>query len=380
MTSSAACVVTTEDSTGSGAGGGGNVDDDGNDGPEEQVDEGPPGSVGNECDEGTCVDGLICGTSQVCQPEASDLPAQVVQAVPPADTADVPSSSPIMLFFDGQYANIEFTAEAHTLDGIVDITDDLVGTLLVTGAEPPKDVYIIAAKIAFPLGASIVVSFSGDVTGTLVFNVDHNAPASADGALDFEGEEGNLNSCDPRQEGFTALPTGWKGFGDVGVVPAGTGSLGGEGERLVAMSSGSLICGSALTAAAPTTSVLVSGGITMEGEGSLSFDYNFQSSEFDDYCASAFDDTLLAVLAGPQGVVAEVVDSVNIVCADGTATEGSFPGAPDGGDEVYKQTGTKTFSLVGDVGSPARVAVVLTDVGDFILSSVVGLDGVSVGQ
>lgn len=58
--------------------------------------------------------------------------------------------------------------------------------------------------------------------------------------------------------------------------------------------------------------------------------------------------------------------------------DGTFPGLPDGGDAVYKETGNTAFSLEGDVGSPAVLSFVLTDVGDQSLSSAVSLDNIHV--
>ncbi len=48
---------------------------------------------------------------------------------------------------------------------------------------------------------------------------------------------------------------------------------------------------------------------------------------------------------------------------------------PDGGDDDYKETGLQTFTLpLTDVGSPASLAFMVTDVGDANPSSVGGID------
>ena len=83
-------------------------------------------------------------------------------------------------------------------------------------------------------------------------------------------------------------------------------------------------------------------------------------------------------MSGPKGAVATVVDSVNLVCARKTHAVGTFPGMPDDGDTVYKETGNTGFSLKGDVGSPAVLAFVLTDVGDDAYSSLISLDHIRV--
>jgi hypothetical protein len=335
----------------------------------EQIPEGPEGSVGNIChDDWTCDEDLVCGIAKHCQPSYTKLPFGIVQAVPTPGSANVPKYAPIMLFADGLYDDLDVQVMAHTIDEVKDITSDVVTKKLLSGAG--KDVLVLAAKNGFPLGASVVVTLSGALEGALVYNVDHEAPASANDALSFEGEPDEEGSCDAHQEGAQPLPEGWAGFGDVGTVPA-VGTLEPtDGSRLAALSSGEAVCGRAL---AQTSSLLVSGPIDHDGT-ILSFDYQFQSSEFDDYCHSAFDDTLLAVAMGPDGVAAEVVDSVNLVCTDGNQTLGELPGQPDGGDAIYKETGNVAYEMAAKVGSPARVAFVVTDVGDAILSTVVGID------
>lgn len=342
----------------------------------EEIPLGPPGTLGNLCQEdGTCDPNLLCGNSMHCQPSLSELPPEVVQTVPTPDSAGIPSSSPVLVFLNGTYENVSFDVKAYTGAGVTDITSTSTVTKLTSGAD--KDIFIVSSKAGFPLGASIALAIAGDLTGTLVFNVDHNAPASADGALGFEGAAGPKNECTAVDAAFSALPSGWKGFGDVGMIPA-TGSLSPtEGSKLAVMTTGAAVCGSALS---DTSSLLVSGPIGFEGAGAISFDYNFQSSEFDDYCNSSYDDTFLAVLAGPKGAVAKMVNSVNVVCEGGQHGDGTFPTMPDGGDEVYKETGIKSLTLAGDVGSPAFLAFVVTDVGDSALSSVVGIDRVRIGQ
>lgn len=342
----------------------------------QEVEVGPPGSVGNQCtDEGACEDDLVCATSSFCQPSESALPSQIVQAVPLPDAAQIPSSSPIVLFADGSYANVSFTVQAHTASGVEDITSQ-VSVITLTSANG-KDIYVLAANGGLPLGASIVITISGDIEGSVVFNVAHVSPPFAEGELGFEGAANPEATCSEGPEGSavaSAMPLGWTAFGDVGVIPETGSVVPSEGTQLLAMSTGAVLCGSAL---GDTSSMAVSGPIRGLGSSpALSIDYNFQSSEFDDYCNSDYDDTLVAVLAGPNGAVASVVNSVNRVCDQNGHVVGTFPGLPDGGDDVYKETGKLAFTLAGDVGSPAVLSFVITDVGDQAYSSLVGIDNV----
>lgn len=351
-----------------GAAGAGGVPGDGS----QQVEEGPPGSVGNPCTaEGACDTDLVCAQSLYCQPAESLLPAEIVQAVPLPDSANIPSQAPIVLFADGTYGAVDFTVTAYTLEGSEDITSQ-ISVVKLTSASG-KDVYVLAAKGGLPLGASVVVTLGGDITGTIVFNVDHASPPYADGALDFEGETAAIPECASEVE-VKQLPLGWTAFGDIGAI-AETGSvLPTSGAQTMAMSTGDVLCGSALGG---TSSMLVSGPVRDLGDSPvLDLDYNFQSSEFDDYCDSEYDDTLIGVLSGPNGAVATVIDSVNLICQRAMHADGTFPALPDGGDGVYKETGNLPFTLQGDVGSPAVLAFVLTDVGDSSLSSLASVDNI----
>ncbi len=337
------------------------------------IPDGPKGSVGNKCkDDATCDPSLLCNPSKFCQPGSSSLPAQVKQAVPPVDSVQVPSGSPILLFTDGKYPNVSFKLVAFTLSGQSDITAKVVITKL--SSTKAKDIFVLSGKEPFPLGASVVVTLSGDITGNLTFNVDHNAPVSADGKLGFEGEKGSDQCADPA---YSPVPVGWKGFGDTAAIGP-TGSLKPtEGQRMLALTTGQALCGEAI---GQTTSIVVSGPITMGPAAGVSFNYNFQSSEFDDYCNSDYDDTFLTILAGPKGAVAKIVNSVNMVCDGKMQKDATFPKMPDGGDQVYRETGIQAGAISGDVGSPAVVAFVVTDVGDNILSTVVGIDDIRVAK
>jgi hypothetical protein len=334
------------------------------------VEEGPPGSVGNKCTEqGACNDDLECAQSLYCQPALSQLPAEIVQAVPPPDTANIPAWSPLMLFADGQYSGASFIVTAYTSAGADDITDEVTVTKLTSGAN--KDVWVITPKQGYPLGASVVVVMTGPWEGRIVFNVDHESPAYAEGSLAFDNDPNPEVECGGIN-GSSSLPIGWTGFGDFGVIPE-TGTVEPTSpDGALALTTGNFLCGAALE---DTSTMVVSGPIRGYGSSpSFEFDYNFQSTEFDDFCNSSYDDTLLAVLSGPNGAVATMIDSVNVVCARADHEAATFPGMPDDGDSVYKQTGNRTFTLAGPVGSPAILSFVVTDVSDEIYSTLVSID------
>jgi len=341
----------------------------GNTGPGAEVTE-EPGALGNPCKEDqSCNPGLSCTPSLRCQAELSTLPASIKQAVPPPDSFDVPSTSPILLFTTGSFPNVSFSVENYTASGMTDVTAQVTVSTLKTSKD--KDVFVLSPKQPFAKRSSVVLRISGDITGSLAFNIGNTSPGSVDASLGFEPVVERAD-C-----GFGDVPGGWLGFGDAATIPE-TGSMKpSEGTRMLALSTGEVLCGAAIDG---TTSLVVSGPLETGAVSTLSFDYDFQSSEFDDYCDSEYDDSFLAVLSGPNGASAKVVNSVNLVCAAGTQIDAEFPTQPDGGDAVYRSTGQQTGTLEGNVGSPATLTFVLTDVGDSILSTVVGVDKVRLGN
>ena len=353
----AACSSSSNSGGNAGTGGGGGT---------LSVPEGPPGSVGSPCKAGAvCDPDLQCNQYSYCQPSPSNLPAEIVQAVPPPDSVHVPASSPVFLFTTGTFANVNFKVETHTQSGKTDVTSSVVVTKLASSTS--KDIFVLTPKQPLALGASVVLTMSGDITGNLTFNIDNATAPAADGHLGIEATGDGTCAYDP-------LPTGWKGFGDTARLGATGSMVPSEGSKMLALSSGAALCGEAIGG---TTSVAVSGAIGMGSAANVKFDYNFQSSEFDDYCNSEYDDTFLAVLSGPDGAVAQIVNSVNKICAGGAQVIGTFPGQPDGGDADYKETGKLSFSLPAGVGTPAHLTFVVTDVGDSILSTVVGIDNIT---
>ncbi len=284
----------------------------------------------------------------------------IAQAVPPSGSENVPPHAPVIVFADGVYGDVSFTVEA-TVDGTTtDITEATVLNEIESGAA--KDVFIISPLEGFPLGAEIKVTLGGEIDREVTFTVSSTV-SSEPADLDFEAS--------------TSTPQGWTALGDVDVIGR-TGSLSpAQGNNMLALSTGVALGGRAIT---DTSSYAVSSAIDAPTDATtLSFDYNFQSSEFDDFCMSPFDDTFLVIATGPEGSTTKMVDSVNVVCEDGRQVNATFPGMPDGGDTIYRDTGSSSFTMdISEVGSPVVLTLVVTDVGDNQLSSLVGVDRITI--
>ena len=342
---------------------------------------GTPGTVGSPCKSGVCDPGLMCSAQQFCQPVLSAPPAEVAQAVPPPDSPGVPPASPVILFMKGTFDGLLFDVKAYSSSGTVDYNPNLV-TIRLTSAMK-SDVYVLATKQPYPLGSSVVVTMSGPVTGKLVFNIASKNPPAPTGALGFEPATASTSPGSP----FHQLQPGWVGFGDTGVVTnpiIGMGATGmmtevpSEGAAWGGLSSGSLLGGAAVNG---QSSILETGPMPGTFE-TLTFDYDFHSAELPTYCGSMYDDTLVAVVSGPNGAYANIVDSVNLVCADKGAS-GGVPGslvpetlAGSTTDFAMYGTGRKSFSIPASVGSPAVFALAITNVADTAFPSLAAVDNI----
>jgi hypothetical protein len=315
-------------------------------------------------------------------------PPQVVQAVPPPDSPGVPPTSPVILFMADVFDGVTFEVKAYSPSGTVDYGPNIVDIRLTTATK--KDIYVLATKQPYPLGSSVVVTLGGTVTGTLVFNVASQAPPAPTGSLGFEPKTAASTPGSP----FHALPVGWVGFGDTGVVaaplvstsPAGgpKNALPSEGAQWAALSTGQILGGKSVNGQA---SLLESGPIAGSFQ-TLTFDYDFHSAELPTYCGGLYDDTLVAVVSGPGGAFAKIVDSVNLVCAAHGASpnvpgmlpsetlDGTMVGDGSGASTMFGQygSGRTSFSIPASVGGTAYLAFAITNVKDTAFQSTAGLD------
>lgn len=286
----------------------------------------------------------------------------IAQVVPPNGSDRVPLRSPVVIFADDVYGDVRFEAEVEDSAGAVtDISAALRVEERTSGAD--KDIYVLTTAEGWPASATVTVRARGEIDRQVRFST------VADGGLFDTPPDLGFESADSPD-----LPVGWRGFGDAAAI-AERGSLSpAAGDKQLALSTGDAVTRAAV---GDTSSMAVSDPIDQGPGATLAFSYRFQSSEFDDYCGSDFDDTMMVVASGPEGAVARVVDSVNLVCRQDRQVRASFPGLPDDGDDVYKGTPETDEEIdLSSVGSPFSVAFLVTDVGDDILTSVVGVDAI----
>lgn len=284
------------------------------------------------------------------------VPLEIVQAVPSVSGASYPLSVPIMFFFDDKiYLNSledDFIVEQNgtTVGGTITINEAANGYAILT----------FTPSQAFSADADITITIKKDVED------DGGNGLVEDYILTFTTIAGSTQSFDTNKS-FESGTTGVFFMGD-GAVLSGFGVIT-SGSQLV--SSNSAIGGaSSLMLLGPINTALTS----------LTFQYDFGSSEFNEYVGSEYDDVAVITIYGPKGSYSAIITSVNLIGTNNFQNTGSggFAGLPDAGDNYAGHTDwvSKTYSF-SNVGTPAYIIFTVTDVSDHIYSSALAVDNIS---
>lgn len=292
-------------------------------------------------------------------------PLEVVQAVPSVQNSDYPKSMPIVLFFNDKiYLNsletgFEVMQNGQKIGGTVSINEGANGFAILTFS--PSEIFASNATIELSL-IGVKDDGGNEIDGgiyQLVYQTNNQNTGSFDGNGDFSSSEGVLFIGD-----------GAIMNGNQGCVSPVTGS----GFAAITTGDALISSGSAIGGA---SSMMILGAIE-ESFTSVSFSYNFLSTEFNEFVDSEFDDSVIVTVIGSEGAYSEFITSVNTVGIDGNTQCEGFPGIPDTGDDYAGATGwiNKTINT-GNIGTPAYVIFLVTDVADTIYSSVLAIDNVS---
>ncbi len=273
-----------------------------------------------------------------------------------------PANTPIIFFFND-------TINLQSVTNNINITVDgkpVYGNIIINGSAQGYAVISVIPFTPFTENHTIIITLSaalqaadGDyMTEDLVL-------AFLTGAISDTPFDNNL--------GFETNNTGTYFIGDGDILET-TGDVSPqEGTKYAAITSGDQLV-STSNAIGGASSVLIAGPIN-KNANTISFDYDFMSTEFNEYVNSQFDDSFIVNIYGPKGSVSKIVTTVNTVGYNNT--EVNFPGIPDDGDEYAGHTGWVNTSInVSSVGSPMFIVFVVTDVSDLIYSSVVAIDNV----
>jgi len=297
----------------------------------------------------------VIAVSQVTQ---TVPPRRVVQTVPPSGSTGVAVCAPFVFFLDQKYGEDPlFSLEATNPLGIKSDMADRA-RLKVLHSHQGNSIVIIAPTRAYPANTKITATIvQKDALGNIL-----TAPS--------EFITGNRPSREVEEWGSFEWGEYFTGQGDFDFVTEKGDIRSRDGKTIALFSTGRVLGKSAL---AGTTSLISSNPIRLPSNNlQLEFDYNFVSSEFDQYVGTRYDDAFLMVLSGPRGMTAHMVTSVNQVGKENSVAM-SFPGMPEANELPPQHTDWRKFAIDADVGRPACLTFVVTDVGDSRFTSVVAL-------
>jgi len=303
------------------------------------------------------------------QNTGSTEPLVIVQTIPSFVYTDsnraYNANAPIVFFFNDKIYR-------HSIADNVYVTADRIpvdGTILIDEGNNGFAVLTFTPDDPLPAGKEIVVVMNQglqNASGNQMLN---------DVSISFTTERGS----DTDFSGNYGFEQGIKGvvFAGDGIISTARGPLAPyEGNLYAAISTGTCIVSDHGVAIGNRSSQIQIGPI-LESFSSVSFYYNFISSEFNEFVGSEFDDTAMVTVYGPKGTYTEIITSVNIIGFDNKPFIG-YPGIPDEGYTSYAgQTGWLNYTIDKiDVGTPAFIVFTVTDVGDDYYSSILAIDAI----
>jgi hypothetical protein len=309
------------------------------------------------------------GTGAVSSIQDTDdtVGLDIAQAVPAVQNEAYPNSLPILLFFNDKLYlnsledNFEVTQNGTIVGGTIAINEGANGYAILT----------FIPKTTFDANATVVLTLKNGLQD----DGGNNFLSQTDYSLTFQTN--SQNSGDFSDNGsFENSNDGVLFVGDGNILEGAQGCVSStDGNSFAAITSGDMLVSSD-SAIGGASSMMILGAID-SGISSLSFDYNFLSSEFLEFVDSEFDDSVVVTIVGSSGAHSEFLTSVNTVGIDNTQCEG-FAGMPDDGDEYAGETGwnSKTINF-SNVGDNAFIIFTITDVADTIYSSALTVDNVT---
>jgi len=254
------------------------------------------------------------------------------------------------------------TQNGQVVGGTISINEGANGYAILTFV--PKTMFSSNANIVLTLKSGLqddggnTFNFETDYTLSFQTNSQNNGNFEDNGSF----ENGN--------DGVLFVGDGAILSGVHGCVSAT------DSDSFAAITSGNALVSSD-NAIGDASSMMILGTID-SGISSLTFDYNFLSTEFQEFVDSEFDDSVIVTVVGSEGAYSEFLTSVNIVGTEGNTQCEGFAGLPDTGDDYAGETGwnSKTINF-SNVGNNAFIIFTVTDVADTIYSSALTVDNVT---
>jgi len=291
---------------------------------------------------------------------------EVVQAVPSVSGVSYNQNIPIMFFLnDKVYLNSIVDNFIVTVNGT-----EVGGTIYVNEAANGYAILIFTPSDEFGAGKTIMITLQEDILD------DGGNGFTEDFEFTFNTESSSAGNFDENKS-FENGISGVTFVGDGAVLTGTNGSVSPQnGSNFCIITSGDLLVSSGY-AVGGTSSLAIIGPINTS-LSSLSFMYNFISSEFNDYVDTEYDDCAIVTVTGPNGAYTKFITSVNLLGSAGNTQCINFAGLPDDGDSYAGHTGWRNETLTfSNVGTPAYVIFTVTDVADKILSSALALDNIT---
>lgn len=280
------------------------------------------------------------------------------------ETGTFPANLPIMFFFDDKIYlnsvedNVVIKADGQQIYGTIVINEGSNGYAILTFT--PWAEFQVNSRIEIEVKTGLQDKNGNSMAAD--FNLIYEVSPKAEG--EFSGNKGFENGT-----------SGILFIGDGSILDGTHGSIAPwEGSKFAAISSGDGLVSSGY-AIGEATSTMILGPINSK-IGTLSFQYDFISAEFNEYVDSEYDDVAMITVSGPKGAYSEFLTSVNRVRYDNQTFTGL--GMPDDGDEYAGHTGWQGRQItLDDVGTPAYITFIVTDVSDHIYSSILAIDNLN---
>ncbi|MAO07462.1 MAG: hypothetical protein CL596_01980 [Alteromonas sp.] len=287
----------------------------------------------------------------------------IVQSIPSVPSVSYNANLPLTLYFNDKILvpsiedNILVTMNGEEVGGNIYINESFNGYAILTFT--PFETYEDNSDIVFTLSSGVQDDGGNGLDSDYVFS--YTAETTSNGEFTNNGSFENTSGIDFIGDG--SILEGTQGC----VNPV-------DGSKFAAITTGNQLISSG-NAIGGTSSVLLLGPIE-NTFSSVSFEYNFLSSEFQEFVGSEYDDTATITVVGPDGVNTSFITSVNTVGKNNTQCI-DFPNLPDDGDEYAGETGWVVKNVNGNVGTPAYLIITVTDVGDEIYSSALTVDNIA---
>jgi hypothetical protein len=307
------------------------------------------------------------GNAAVTTIDATDSTKLAIdQAIPSVSNQTYYSNTPIIFFMNDKvllssiYDNIIVMQDDIKVKGTIYVNESYNGNAIITFT--PTDAFSSNGNtISIVMKKDIQSKGGTKLLGDYVISYKTTSPSliSFDDNKDFE-------------RGYSGVS--FSGDGSLLIGKFGTEKPF-QGTRYAAISTGTQIVSTG-TAIGNTSSMMYLGPIN-SNISSFSFEYDFISSEFNEYVGKRTDDAAIVTVYGPLGTYTEQVTSVNTVGIAGN-TRDTIPKLPDGGDNYVGHTGwlRKTISFK-NVGNPAFIVFTVTNVADKQLTSILMVDSLA---